>query len=211
MNVPKTAVVLILGLWATTMNAQRVVSPTPQDIPNRFKENVPSTVLKGNPLTLLFGYADLGTELRNANSGWVVMHHSYFGRPTDNGQSFVEPYYEQTNYYARISVERRLYRQRFKRNGFPMEKYTGFYVNTGYTSLSYTYDVQPGNFGYLPVGTLTDAGRIDMMAGIDLGRTRDMGMANSPWYWETSWKLGYNFSAQSPQILYGIRANFKLN
>ncbi|MEY2963262.1 MAG: hypothetical protein RL754_523 [Bacteroidota bacterium] len=203
---------LILALFTVAsigLQAQTIVRPAMENPRDRFSTR-PELVIKANPLTLLFGSIDAGVEYRSKNDGWVLMNHSYFGQPINNGQSFVEPYYEQTNMYVRMSAERRFYREKVKSNGRIIEKYRGIYAIMGYSSISSTYDVQSVDFGYLPTdpNNLADAGRIDFMMGVDLGRSRDLGTIDSPWYWETSWKLGYNFTSQSPQLLYGIRMNF---
>ena len=84
---------LMAGLICTlSLNAQRLVQPGVQ-IVDRFKANVPSLVVKANPLTLPFGYIDAGVEYRNKSTGWVLMNHCYFGdensiRFTDLGENY---------------------------------------------------------------------------------------------------------------------------
>ena len=53
---------LMAGFICTmSLNAQRLVQPGVR-IVDRFKQNVPSLVVKGNPLTMPFGYFDAGLK-----------------------------------------------------------------------------------------------------------------------------------------------------
>ena len=203
---------LMAGLICTlSLNAQRLVQPGVQ-IVDRFKPNVPSLVVKANPLTLPFGYFDAGLEYRNKSTGWVLMNHCYFGyknsiRFTELGEN-----YTVTTEYVRFEVAHRWYRQNptfFRAN---VERYTGVYFNAGSASFvtSDSYDID--QFGeFIFYSPLTPGSRIDLIVGAELGRTRNYFGQSSLVYAETMWKFGYNLSVNIPQVLYCIRFNYKVN
>ena len=176
---------------------------------DRFKPNVHSTVIKANPLTLPFGFIDAGVEFRNQKTGWVFMNHSFFStEATQIGTGLNDRYIEPRG-YVRFTAEHRWYRQIPRRWRGELERYTGLYINTGMYSYAYTDNTQLGVGGLIePVGPLTDAQRLDLILGVNLGRTRNPGMPDSPFYWETSWKLGYNLGSGLPHLVYGIRFNY---
>ena len=199
-------------LLSGAMMGQELVRPGMQ-IVERYKPNVPSLVVKANPITLIGNYLDAGVEYRNQKTGWVLMNHSYFGGENSARVTAFGDTYSQTNGYVRFEAAHRWYRQNptmFRAN---VERYTGVYFTAGVSSISTTdnFYLDQNTFEYVFLTPLTQSSRIDMIVGAELGRTRNWFGQFSPVYGETMWKLGYNLGARSPQVLYSIRFNYKVN
>lgn len=216
----KTLYTLCFALVVSLASAQPIVKPRPNQTaptgPNtRFKHNVPSLVVKGNPWTMLFGYVDGGVEYRTHSKGWVLMTHSFFRGPSSvqstNVATASSTYYEELNTRLRLEFSHRWYRDAYSSWGRDIRKYTALYIATGYVDYSWTDNLQPGNGGYVPVGPLNNDGRIDMIVGAQFGRERGLRPLDSPRYWESSWKVGYNLTTKMPVIGWGFRYNFKVN
>lgn len=199
-------------LLSSGMMAQKIVGPPLVQL-ERFKPNVTSLVVKANPLTIPFGYLDAGIEVRNQKTGWVLMNHTYIGGESTLRTSVTSNRYSLTSSYVRFEGAHRWYRQRQSYWRGNRERYTGVYLTGGFTNYSYTDDFYFDDAAaeYVFLAPFTDASRIDFIVGADLGRTRNFAGPESTFYWETSWKLGYNFGSGLPQVLYGIRFNYKAN
>ena len=199
-------------LLSSGMMAQKIVGPPLVQL-ERFKPNVTSLVVKANPLTIPFGYLDAGIEVRNQKTGWVLMNHTYIGGESTLRTSVTSNRYSLTSSYVRIEGAHRWYRQRQSYWRGNRERYTGVYLIGGFTNYSYTDDFYFDDVAaeYVFLAPFTDVSRIDFIVGADLGRTRNFAGPESTFYWETSWKLGYNLGSGLPQILYGIRFNYKGN
>ncbi len=199
-------------LLSSGMMAQKIVGPPLVQL-ERFKPNVTSRVVKANPLTIPFGYLDAGIEVRNQKTGWVLMNHTYIGGESTLRTSVTSNRYSLTSSYVRFEGAHRWYRQRQSYWRGNRERYTGVYLIGGFTNYSYTDDFYFDDAAaeYVFLAPFTDASRIDFIVGADLGRTRNFAGPESIFYWETSWKLGYNLGSGLPQILYGIRFNYKAN
>ncbi len=209
----KSVFVLVALAATVSTQAQVVLSPnaTAARSNERFKPNVTSLVVKANPTTLLFGYLDAGVEIRNQKTGWTLMNHSKFLSISNLGEYYSPdvPAWEANTAYIRFAADRRWY---YKTSPF-VEKYAGFYANTGVSWYSSTQDVVPGTFGqgfYLPAtnAEFASEARLDFIVGAELGRTRNWFAMNSPFYGESSWKLGYNFGQRTPQLLWTLRLNY---
>ena len=85
-------------------------------------------------------------------------------------------------------------------------------MNAGFTNYKFTDGFYYDDFGEVVLLTpLQDASRIDMILAAERGRTRNWVGPNADFYGETAWKLGYNFGARMPVLLYAIRFNYKVN
>lgn len=199
-------------LLSGAMMGQELVRPGMQ-IVERYKPNVPSLVIKANPITLIGNYIDAGVEYRNQKTGWVLMNHSYFGGENSARVTAFGDTYSQTNGYVRFEAAHRWYRQNQTMFRANVERYTGVYFTAGASSISTTdnFYLDQNTFEYVFLTPLTQSSRIDMIVGAELGRTRNWFGQSSPVYGETMWKLGYNLGARSPQVLYSIRFNYKVN
>jgi hypothetical protein len=202
----------LFALILTTASfGQQLVQPGLQ-IVDRYKPSVPSLTIKANPLTLFGKYIDAGIEYRNQRSGWVLMNHSYFGDESSVRYTELSDVYAATTSYVRFEAAHRWYRQNatfFRAN---VERFNGIYFTAGGSSFvtSDSYDNDPnGNFIFY--NPLTTGTRIDLIVGAEFGRTRNYFGQSSPLYAETMWKIGYNLGAGFPQILYGLRFNYKAN
>lgn len=212
----KWSLMLLAMFIVSVAQAQRVLTPNAAagQRMERFKPNVTSLVIKANPATLAFGYLDAGVEVRNQKTGWTLMNHSKFTSVANFGEYYSPdvPQWEANVAYVRFAADHRWY---YKTSPF-VEKYAALYANAGMSWFSYTTDVVPGDFGqgfYLPANNATfdTQARIDFIVGGELGRTRNWFAMNSPFYGESSWKLGYNLGRRSPQLLWTFRVNYIAN
>jgi hypothetical protein len=208
----KFKIFAVAMLISSGLMAQKIVKPPVVEL-QRFKPNVTSLVVKANPLTLPFGYLDAGVEVRNQKTGWVLMNHSYIGGEASIRTAVSANQYAITNSFVRFEGAHRWYRQRQSYWRGNKERYTGVYLTAGFTNFSYTNDFyfDDVNFEYVFLSPLVEGARIDMILGADFGRTRNFAGPESLVYWETSWKIGYNIGNRLPQVLYGIRFNYKAN
>lgn len=199
-------------ILAASSYAQQLVQPGFQ-IVDRFKPNVPSLVIKTNPITLLGNYIDAGVEYRNQQKGWVLMNHSFFGDENSVRFTQLDDVYTVTSGYVRLEASHRWYRQHptfFRAN---VERYVGLYFTAGGSSFytSDNYDIDPNTGEFIFFTPLTKGSRIDLIMGAELGRTRNYFGQSSPVYAETMWKIGYNLGAGIPQVIYCLRFNYKAN
>ena len=189
----------------------RVVTPGVLNL-DRFKANVPSLVVKANPLTIPFKYIDAGIEYRNQHSGWILMNHSYFGNGSDTRALTYNKTHVITAMFVRFEASKRWYRTQQSMLRFDQERFTGIYVMPGYANTRSTTTFEMGPDGVdVPVGPFTNGVRIDLILGAEFGKTRNLAGSDHPLYYETSWKLGYNLSNKLPHVLWGIRFNYKVN
>ena len=84
----------------------QVVTPGVLNL-DRFKANVPSLVVKANPLTIPFGYIDAGIEYRNQHSGWILMNHSYFGNENSFRSYTWNGVHVMTKMFVRLEASKR--------------------------------------------------------------------------------------------------------
>lgn len=205
----KITIVLLVCFCA--MKAQQVVGPNVQ-IMDRFKPNVPSLVIKANPLTLPFGYIDGGIEYRTQKSGWFAMLHAFSEVATEQPGLPFGGTYTQVIGYLRAEAGHRWYWKSSSLFNGNLEKYLGVSLNSGLTNYNFsesiTYDVN-GDLVFL--SPLERRSRIDLTLAVERGRTRDWAGPEAKFYGETGWKFGYNFGANSPVLLYAIRFNYKAN
>lgn len=207
----KPTLILAALLISLSAVAQKIVRPPVLSV-DRFKRNVTSLVIKANPLTLPFAYLDAGAEIRNNKTGWVFMNHSFVGGDNSFRVTPLLSEYSITRGYFRLEGAHRWYRQYNTIFGTRSERYIGLYLTGGVTNYEYTNDwYSDDNIGPVFITPLQEASRLDMIMGVDLGRTRNILGPEGNLYWETSCKLGYNVGNQLPQILYGIRFNYKVN
>ena len=185
----------------------RVVTPGILTL-DRFKANVPSLVVRANPLTMPFRYIDAGIEYRNQHSGWILMNHSYFGNENSLRNYRWNDVYVMTKMFVRLEASKRWYRTQQSMFRLNQERFAGIYFISGFTNTSTTSTFEP--FG-TPIGPYVERTRIDLILGAEFGKTRNLVGLDHPLYYETSWKLGYNLGSQIPQILWGIRFNYKVN
>ena len=185
----------------------RVVTPGILTL-DRFKANVPSLVVRANPLTIPFGYIDAGIEYRNQHSGWILMNHSYFGNGSGTRALTYNKTHVITKMFVRLEASKRWYRTQQSMFRLNQERFAGIYFISGFTNTSTTSTFEP--FG-TPIGPYVERTRIDLILGAEFGKTRNLVGLDHPLYYETSWKLGYNLGSQDPQILWGIRFNYKVN
>ena len=185
----------------------RVVTPGIL-ILDRFKVNVPSLVVRANPLTMPFRYIDAGIEYRNQHSGWILMNHSYFGNENSFRSYTWNGVHVMTKMFVRLEASKRWYRTQQSMFGLNRERFAGIYFISGFTNTSSTSTFEP--FGP-PIGPYAETTRIDLILGAEFGKTRNLVGLDHPLYYESSWKLGYNLGSQIPQILWGIRFNYKVN
>lgn len=204
---------LMAGFICTmSLNAQRLVQPGVR-IVDRFKQNVPSLVVKGNPLTMPFGYFDAGVEYRTQRSGWLLYTHGFLrGSNSVESANYNFNLYVETQNYGRFEFGRRWYWQNTAMWNANRETYFGLTMNAGFTNYKFTDGFYYDDFGEVVLLTpLQDASRIDMILAAERGRTRNWAGPNADFYGETAWKLGYNFGARMPVLLYAIRFNYKVN
>jgi len=188
----------------------RIVTPGVLNV-DRFKANVPSLVVKANPLTLPFKYIDAGIEYRNQNSGWILMNHSYFGDENSFRAFRRNDVYEITTMFVRFEASKRWYRTQQSMFRFDQERFAGVYFMSGFANTMSTSTFETDFDGIqVPVGPYTEGIRIDLILGAELGKTRNLA-GSAPVYYETSWKLGYNIGGQIPHVGWGVRFNYKVN
>ena len=182
-------------------------------IVDRFKPNVPSLVVKANPLTLPFGYFDAGVEYRTQRSGWLLYTHGFLrGSNSVESGNYNFNLYVETQNYGRLEFGRRWYWQNPTMWNANRETYFGLTMNAGFTNYKFTDGFYYDDLGEVVLLTpLQDASRIDMILAVERGRTRNWVGPNSDFYGETAWKLGYNFGSRMPVLLYAIRFNYKVN
>ena len=185
----------------------QVVTPGVLNL-DRFKANVPSLVVRANPLTMPFRYIDAGIEYRNQHSGWILMNHSYFGNENSFRSYTWNGVHVITEMFVRLEASKRWYRTQQSMFRLNQERFAGIYFISGFTNTSSTSTFEP--FGP-PIGPYAETTRIDLILGAEFGKTRNLVGLDHPLYYETSWKLGYNLGSQIPQILWGIRFNYKVN
>jgi hypothetical protein len=189
----------------------RVVTPGILTL-DRFKANVPSLVVRANPLTIPFGYIDAGIEYRNQHSGWILMNHSYFGNENSFRSYTWNGVHVMTKMFVRLEASKRWYRTQQSMFRLNQERFAGIYFISGFTNTSTTSTFESDANGFsIPVGPYVERTRIDLILGAEFGKTRNLVGLDHPLYYETSWKLGYNLGSQDPQILWGIRFNYKVN
>lgn len=205
----KKQITTLLVLLSFGAFAQTIVQPKVRSRDDMFKPNVPSLVVKANPFTLLLGYLDGGVEFRTKTKGWTFMTHSRF--PAYRlGESFNPdmPTYEEQISYVRFAADHKWY---YKPTPY-QEKFAGFYATVGASWWATTDDVVVGSFQdyWAPSSsaTVVNEPRIDFILGAEIGRVRNWFDMSSPFYGETSWKLGWNIAQLSPQLLYTIRLNY---
>lgn len=212
MNTMKIKALLAALICTSGLMAQKIVGPPVVQL-ERFKPNVTSLVIKANPITAPFGYLDAGVEVRNQKTGWVLMNHTYLGGESTLRTSVTPARYSVTSSFVRFEGAHRWYRSRQSYWRGNRERYTGVYVTGGFTNFSFTEDFYFDDLAaeYIFISPLQSASRIDFIIGADFGRTRNFGGPEALVYWESSWKLGYNLGSGLPQVLYGIRFNYKAN
>ena len=207
-------VLTILGITiALATSAQQLVQPGVQTF-HRFKPNVPSLVVKSNPLTVpLGGYFDGGVEYRTKNSGWFAMTHLLFRTPNSVQGSRMNNLYREDHFFARFEFGHRWYFSNLNILNEEIERYWSLSVNTGRTDYKETNNFTENADGTITVapGSFMDYSRIDMMLLAERGRTRNLVGPTADFYAETAWKFGWNFGSNLPVILYAIRFNYQVN
>lgn len=199
-------------IFTKASNAQRS-GLTDQQVIHRFMPNVPSWVVKGNPLTVTFGYFDAGVEYRTQLSSWLLYTHGFL-RGSNSGAFtiFNDKLYVETQNYARFEFGRRWYWQNPSIWNADRETYVGVTMNTGFTNYKFSEEFYYNDLDEVVlIAPLQDASRIDLILAVERGKTRNWIGPTADFYGEMAWKFGYNFGNRKPVLLYVIRLNYKVN
>ena len=163
------------GLICLSLNAQRLVQPGVQ-IVDRFKANVPSLVVKANPLTLPFGYFDAGVEYRTA-LGLALHTH---GSQREQQCRKCELQFQSvcwTQNYGRLEFDVTSWQNPTMWNA--NRKLLWITMNAGFTNYKFTDGYYYDDLGEVVLLALQDASRIDTILAAERGRTRNWVGPNS--------------------------------